>query len=374
MTGERPDIALLLVAAAGGGAERAMIGVLNRLVHQGYTVDIVLVRKKGPFLGEIDSAIRVVELGAGKVRNTLLPLNRYMKTMRPKLLISALTATDPFALLGKALFGWKGSSVHISVQNAPEASARSSKDPLTRAWPNTIRWLYRFAASVNAISNGVARDVERLMRRPAGSIPVIHNPVDIERARAMAAEPPEHPWLRDKTVPVLLAVGRLTLQKDLPTLLRAHAKLRAERPVRLVILGEGEDRAALEALAAELGTAGDVAMPGFTANPFAAMAAADVFVLSSRWEGFANVVAEALACAAKVVSTDCPSGPAEILEDGRYGTLVPIRDADALAAAMGAAIDAEADRDALRARAADFAIDGIARQYRELFAGKGLIA
>jgi len=367
------DIALLLVAAAGGGAERAMIGVLNRLVHEGYAVDIVLVRKTGPFLGEIDPAIRVVDLGAGKVRNTLLPLNRYMRETRPRLLISALTATDPFALLGKALFGWKGSKLHISVQNAPSASARASKDPLTRAWPLTIRWLFRFATSVNAISHGVARDVERLMGVPEGAIAVIHNPVDIPRARALATEKPAHPWLADKTVPVLLAVGRLTMQKDFPTLLRAHAALCRTRPVRLVILGEGEDRAALEALVRELGTTDDVALPGFDSNPFAAMAAADVFVLSSRWEGFANVVAEALACGTRVVSTDCPSGPAEILENGRHGRLVPVGDVDALAAGMAAALDAPADRAALQGRADDFALDRIAGLYRELFRDRGLI-
>jgi glycosyltransferase involved in cell wall biosynthesis len=368
------DIAILLVAAAGGGAERAMIGVANILVHQGYAIDIVLVRKSGPFLGEIDPAIRVVDLGAGKVRRTLWPLNRYMRKARPGLLISALHATDPFALLGKALFRWPGSKVHISVQNAPSASAGGSSELLARLWPGVLRHLSRFAASLNAISDGVARDVEAITGKPEGSIAVIHNPVDIPRATAMAAEPPNHPWLRDKTVPVLLAVGRLTMQKDFPTLLRAHARLRVTRDVRLVILGEGEDRASLEALVRELGTADSVAMPGFDTNPFAAMAAADVFVLSSRWEGFANVVAEALASGAKVVSTDCPSGPAEILENGRYGTLVPIQNVEALAAAMGAAIDADVDRDALRARAADFALEGIANRYRELFAARGLIA
>jgi len=350
-----------------------MIGVLNRLVQQNYTVDIVLVRKTGPFLGEIDPAIRIVDLGAGKVFNTLLPLNRYMRETRPGLLISALTATDPFALLGKAVFGWKGSQLHISVQNAPSASASASKDLVVRAWPLIIRWFYRFAASINAISHGVARDVEQLMRLSEGSIAVIHNPVDIARARALAAEVPAHPWLAEKTIPVLLAVGRLTRQKDFPTLLRAHARLRESRPVRLVILGEGGDRAALEALARELGTEGDVALPGFDPNPFAAMAAADVFVLSSRWEGFANVIAEALACGTKVVSTDCPSGPAEILEDGIHGRLVPVGDIDALATAMGEALDAPADREALRTRADDFALDRIADGYHELFRERRLI-
>ncbi|MES2444551.1 MAG: glycosyltransferase [Pseudomonadota bacterium] len=366
------DIALVLVSASGGGAERAMIGVMNQLAQAGLKIDVVLVRKTGPFLGEIDPAIRIVDLGARKVRRMLLPLNRYVKREKPGLIVSALTATDPFVLLGKALFRWQ-SKLHISVQNAPTASA-VSHDFYFRIWPQVIRRFYRFADSLNAISDGVARDTETLIGRPAGSIAVIHNPVDIPRAAAMAAEAPNQLWLRDKAGPVLLAVGRLTMQKDFPTLLRAHARLRETRPVRLVILGEGEDRAALEALADELGTVDSVAMPGFDANPFAAMAAADVFVLSSRWEGFANVVAEALASGTKVVSTDCPSGPAEILENGRYGTLVPIQDVDALAAAMGAAIDAPVDRDALRARAADFALDGIAGKYRDLFRARGLIA
>ncbi|MCW3848506.1 glycosyltransferase [Sphingomonas sp. LB-2] len=365
------DIALVLVAASGGGAERAMIGVMNSLVKTGLKIDVVVVRKTGPFLGEIDPAIRVVDLGAGKVRKMLLPLAGYVKREKPTLIVSALTATDPFVLIGKALFRWK-SKVHISVQNAPTASAVSD-DFYFRIWPRVIRWFYRFAESLNAISAGVGRDVERLTGKPEGSIAVIHNPVDIPRAAAMAAERPSHPWLADKTEPVLLAVGRLTMQKDFPTLLRAHAKLRATRPVRLVILGEGEDRVSLEALAGELGTAESVAMPGFDANPFAAMAAADVFVLSSRWEGFANVVAEALACGTRVVSTDCPSGPAEILENGRYGTLVPIQHVEALADAMGAAIDAPVDRDALRARANDFALERIAAQYDAMFRERGLI-
>jgi glycosyltransferase involved in cell wall biosynthesis len=366
------DIAFILVGASGGGAERAMIGVANALVSHGYAIDIVLVRKRGPFLRDIHSAIRVIDLKAGKVRKTLLPLHRYMKRERPSLLVSALTATDPFLLAGKLLFRWR-SDIHVSTQNAPSASARVSSDFLVRAWPWVIRRLYRFAKSHSAISTGVAHDVEHLMGRPEGDIPIIHNPVDIPRARAMAAEVPNHPWLAEKNIPVILAVGRLTRQKDYPTLLRAHARLRAERPVRLLILGEGEDRAQLEALARELGTSEDVAMPGFDANPFAAMAAADVFVLSSRWEGFANVVAEALACGAKVVSTDCPSGPAEILENGKYGSLVPIQDIDALSSAIDDAIDSPADRDVLRERANVFALKGIAEQYRQLFIARGYI-
>lgn len=367
------DIAFILVGASGGGAERAMIGVANELARAGLSIDMVLVRKEGPFLDEIDAGVRIVDLKAHKVRRTLGPLNRYVRAERPRLLVSALIATDAYVLLGKALFRWP-TKIHVSVQNSPSASAGVSQNSYARRWPWIIRALYRFADSLNGISLGVAEDVERIMGKPRGFVPVIHNPVDIPRARARAAEPPNHPWLRDGGEPVLLAVGRLVKQKDVPTLLRAHALLCRTRPARLLILGEGEDRTSLEAMARELGTSERVAMPGFDSNPFAAMAAAEVFVLSSRWEGFANVVAEALACGAKVVSTDCPSGPAEILDHGRFGSLVPIGVAEALAEALATAIDAAPDRDALRARAAAFALDGVAQQYRRLFEKRGLLA
>ena len=366
------DIAFLLVSASGGGAERAMIGVANHLVRSGLTIDLVLVRKTGPFLADVDPAIRIVDLGAGAVRRTLLPLNNYVNRARPQLLVSALASTDPFALVGKALFRWK-TKLHISVQNAPSASEGVSSDAFARRWPRMIRLLYRFADSINAISQGVAHDVETIMGKPAGSIPVINNPVDIRMARDRAEEPSGIEWLAKKNVPVLLAVGRLIKQKDLPTLFHAFAQLRNGRKAKLVILGEGPDRASLEALARELKIESDVLMPGFAANPFAAMAAADLFVLASRWEGFANVVAEALACGTKVVSTDCPSGPAEILDDGRFGALVPVGDAAALAAALDVALDSKVDRDRLRTRAEAFSLDHIAESYLELFRQRGLI-
>ncbi|WP_406701374.1 glycosyltransferase [Sphingomonas canadensis] len=362
----------MLPAANGGGAERAMIGVAGCLARSGISVEIALVRKTGPFLDDIDPAIRIVDLGAGKLRKALFPLNRYVRAAKPRLIVSPIVGTDALVLLGKALFRWD-SKVHISVQNSPSASAGVSQDAIARHWPTLIRTLYRFAASINGISEGVAQDVERIMKRPAGSVPVINNPVDIASVQEKAASEPEYAWLRDKKAPVLLAVGRLVRQKDVPTLLKAFALLRKERDARLIILGEGPDRPALEALAATLGISDDLLMPGFSSNPFSAMAASDVFVLSSRWEGFANVVAEALACGTKVVSTDCPSGPAEILENGRHGTLVPIGDEAALARAMGEAIDSKIDPAQLRERAADFSLDRIAESYRQLFQARGLI-
>jgi glycosyltransferase involved in cell wall biosynthesis len=168
----------------------------------------------------------------------------------------------------------------------------------------------------------------------------------------------------------VLGVGRLHRQKDFPTLLRAFATLRAQRPARLVILGEGAERESLEAMARELGIAEDVLMPGFVDNPAAWMRRAGVFVLSSAWEGFALVVLEALAVGCAVVSTDCPHGPREILADGIFGALVPVGDAGAMATAMAAALDAPPARARLQERAAAFSGDAMVRRFRELLAGE----
>lgn len=366
------NIAFILPAPNGGGAERAMIAVANRMAADGAQVDMLLVRREGPFLCDIAGSVRIIDLAAGNIRKALPALRRYMRAERPPLLISALVGTDVLALVGKALFRWP-THLHLSVQNAPVASAGVSQDALERRWPLIIRTLYRFADSLNGISIGVARDVEALMGKAQGGVPVINNPVDIARARARSAEAPAHSWLARKSGPVVLAVGRLVRQKDYPTLLRAFRIVRERRPgARLLILGEGQDRAEVEAEIHALGLADAVAMPGFDDNPFAAMAAADVFVLASRWEGFANVVAEALACGATVVSTDCPSGPGEILAGGEYGRLAPVGDAAALADAIGAALAEPADPDVSRRRAEEFSLDRVVAGYRALFAAHGL--
>ena len=222
---------------------------------------------------------------------------------------------------------------------------------------------YRFADVVACVSQGMADDLQALTHLPAGKIRTLYNPVVDEGLPARAAAPLDHPWFAPGEPPVLLGIGRLHPQKDFATLLRAFASVRALRAARLLILGEGEERTALEALASELGIAADVALPGFAANPFAYLSRAGAFVLSSRWEGLPTVVIEALACGAPVVSTDCPSGPDEILQGGRLGALTPVGDADALARAMLETLAAPPDPAAGRARAQDFAVAPAAQAY-----------
>jgi glycosyltransferase involved in cell wall biosynthesis len=198
---------------------------------------------------------------------------------------------------------------------------------------------------------------------------VIHNPIVTPQLLEAARAEPDHPWLRTSQPPIILGAGRLTRQKDFPTLVRAFAQLAPHTDARLIIIGEGGERAALERLIGALGLDSRVDLPGFVRNPSSFMRRARLFVLSSAWEGFGNVLVEAMAVGTPVVSTDCPSGPREILADGAFGALVPPADPQALARAMLGALEQLADPDALRRRAADFDVEIAARRYLECFFG-----
>lgn len=197
-----------------------------------------------------------------------------------------------------------------------------------------VRSFYPWADTISAVSEGVADDLAQVVGIPRERIEVIHNPGVMPELRNKAQAPLDHPWFQPDQPPVVLAVGSLTVQKDFPTLIRSIAHVQETRPVRLLILGEGQDRPELEALVRQLGLEESVSLPGFVANPYAYMARASVFVLSSRWEGLPTVLMEALYCGAPVVATDCPSGPREILRDGQYGQLVPVGNVTTLAHAI----------------------------------------
>jgi len=213
-----------------------------------------------------------------------------------------------------------------------------------------------------AVSRGVADDLARLTGLPREKIQVIYNPVVTPELFVKAEEPLGHPWFAAGEPPVILGVGRLHEAKDFQTLIRAFALVRKKRVARLVILGEGEERPKLEALVRELGLEEEVALPGFVDNPFKYMKRAGVFVLSSQWEGFGNVLVEAMACGTPVVSTACPSGPEEILENGRWGRLVSVGDVDALAEAIILTLDDKNHPDVAR-RALDFGVQRAIDEY-----------
>ncbi len=357
-----PRIAIFLPSLEGGGAERVYINLANRFVASGLPVDMVLVWARGPYLSELDARIRVVDLAVRSKVQTIPALARYLRRDPPQVLLSAMDISNVAALLARQLSGRRvrvvvSCHVHLSSQ------AKHGQRLHDRALPWLARLLYPGADRIVAVSRGVAEDLAKLLKRPIERIDVIYNPIAVDTVRAQAAAKAGHPWLREGEPPVLLSVGRLIPQKDYPTLFRAVAKVRQNRAVRLIVLGEGPERAALEQLADQIGISDILAMPGFVDNPFAYMRQARLFVLASRWEGFGLVIIEALACGCPVLSTDCPSGPAEILERGKHGRLAPVGDVDAMARAIEESLDAPVDSEGLVMRARDFDLDRIARMY-----------
>ncbi|HEY8366975.1 MAG TPA: glycosyltransferase, partial [Bacteroidia bacterium] len=254
----------------------------------------------------------------------------------------------------------------VREANTISVSSKNSLNFKARILPLLMKLLYPSADAVIAVSEGVAKDLTQIIGLPAEKVKVIYNPVITPEIFKKAEEPIKHPWFAPGELPVILGVGRLTKQKDFVTLIRAFDIVRKEYPSRLVILGEGEERPKLEALVKELGLEQYVYMPGFEENPFKYMKHAAVFVLSSRWEGLPNVLIQALALGTPVVSTDCPSGPREILSAGKYGTLVPVGDYDALAKAIIINLKLKKERYMVREIVSLFMNEEICRKYIEV--------
>jgi glycosyltransferase involved in cell wall biosynthesis len=288
---------------------------------------------------------------------------RYLRQRRPDALISAVVYFNLEAVWAARLAG-VDTRVLVSERTAPSMML-DGDNWRSRFLAPLMRRAYQQADVIVAVSSALGDDVAAVTGIPRARIQTIYNPVVGPELARLAAEPVEHPWFRPGGPPVILSAGRLSAQKDFPTLVRAFGRLRTGRPARLVILGAatGDDHkterriAELRVLAEGLGIAADLDVLGFVHNPYAYMARAGLFALSSAYEGFGNVLVEAMACGCPVVSTDCPTGPREILDGGRYGPLVPVGDDAALAAAMVALLDRPPDRDRLEERAAEFTVD-----------------
>ncbi|MCB1875357.1 MAG: glycosyltransferase [Chromatiales bacterium] len=328
----------------------------------GHPVDIVAARTQGAHVEALPAGARLIRLAARHSTTALPALVRYLRNEPPSVLLAAKERAIRTAVLAKRL---SGSQVPLYGRMGTTLSAAlEGGNPLSRSIRYALlRNAYRRLDGLIAVSGGVADDVEKIAGMERTRIHVIRNPV-IGPWLAKAAEAdPQHPWFGDGGDPIVLGAGRLTRQKDFPTLLRAFALANRHRGCRLIILGEGRDRQALLDLANELGVADRVDLPGFRANPHALMARADVFVLSSLWEGSPNVLTEAMALGAPVVSTDCPSGPREVLDGGRLAPLVPMSDPDALAKAIVHSLEQPPQRAMLQEAVRDYHMDVAARHY-----------
>ena len=326
-------IGMFLATVNFGGTERVMLNLARGFIDRCLQVDLVLSRGEDVFLKSIPPTAKVLDFNDKRVLHSIPKLVRYLRRTRPAAILSA---SDHVNLVAIAAHRWARvpTRLVVSVHTTLSAATKDARQPKERMIPTLARWLYPRSHRVVCVSRGVANDLIRLCRLPAEKVEVIYNPVVTPDLIAQSLEPVDHPWLTSRDVPVILSVGRLKAPKDFATLIRAFARVRQHYDARLIILGEGEDRPALEQLVANLGLKDWIAMPGFVDNPYAWMRRADVFVLSSYWEGFGVVLVEAMACGTPVVATDCPSGPREILENGKWGKLVPVSDEMAMAEAI----------------------------------------
>ena len=355
-------ICLFLPSLEGGGAERMILVLANGFSRRGYSVDIVLAQAKGPFLREVSSEVNVIDLKASRTLMALPGLMGYLRRERPAVMLSTLSNANVIALIAGR---FSGVSTRLVVREACTLATIEAGKYVAKA----MQWTYPWAERVIVISNGVGDYLSTCIGLTAQKMQAIYNPAITASFSEKVMEPIDHPWFQPGEPPVILGVGRLTVQKDFPTLIRAFADVRAKRVVRLVVLGEGKDRVELEALVKSLGVQDDVALPGFVDNPYPYMRAAALFVLSSQWEGFGNVLAEAMACGTPVVSTDCPSGPNEILENGRWGTLVPMDNWIALSGAIVDRMDSNAPVGMVESVMNRFHEDRITEEYLDVLIG-----
>jgi glycosyltransferase involved in cell wall biosynthesis len=399
-------IAFLLDNLSGGGAERVILNLASGFASAGFVVDLLVCKMKGELKDRIPSNVNLVQLGASSslrgivaafvvdpgclqpvlamfARTAKLPgtfksltaITRYLKARQPQALLSALPKSNINAVLaGRSSGGATRIAVGVHVNySAQSRMAKEENEIFDNYWLTMIRRYYHQADVVVAVSRGAEKDISEYLGLPRERVTSVYNPIATPDIRVLCEAVPDHPWFGADGAAVILGIGRFAAQKNFPLLLEAFASVRRQRDVRLVLLGGNVSsdkqrrlRQALIVQARSLGVEHDFAMPGFVDNPFAYLNRAAVFVLSSDHEGLPNVLVEALLCGCQVVSTDCPSGPAEILDNGKYGELVPVGDACKLADAICRTLDAPKDKDFLRSRGGEFSIEKAVDHYRRI--------
>ncbi len=386
----------------GQGAEQVACILAAGLAAKGHAIDFLIEDPEGALLDSLPENVSIVHLTASKterlrdtitlwasfIRNCLAApgsgrlefltaLGRFLFGRRPPLraLRRYIARQQPVAILGMlnhpclslllaAQTGVGKTHVLVAIHNNLSKSVVEAKSKRMQELPLLMRHLYPRADRVIAVSDGVRQDAQSCTGVDARQIKTIFNPIFRPGLAELAAERPAHAWFDpDDPCPVVLGVGKLKPQKDFETLLAAFAKVLRQRRARLIILGEGDGRSQLQATAAALGIADSVDLPGHVSNPYAFLASSSVFVLSSAWEGLPTVVIEALACGCPVVSTDCPSGPREILDGGRFGKLVPVGDAEGIARAIVETLDDPPPRAPLIERAGMFNLEDSVAAY-----------
>lgn len=360
-------LAIFMPSLRGGGAERVVVNLISEMINYCEDIDLVLVRAEGPYLHQVPESVRIVNLGSSSVFLSLPKLVCYLRRERPKFLLSIMDHCNIVALVAR-LLSCVPVKVLISIHNTLSRATLYEKNVRGKLIPVLARVLYRYADKIIAVSQGVADDLRRVFKTELTNLTVIYNPVIMPELFKMAVSSEGNQHIISSNDKIVLGVGRLSHAKDFKTLIRAFHVVSHHADAKLIILGEGEERPFLEDLIRELRLADKVFLAGFTKNPYSIMKAASVFVLSSIYEGLPTVLIEALALELPVVSTDCESGPKEILESAGVGVLVKIGDIKGMADAILASLNGEntpcTDSDKWKI----FTVEHATKRYLELFA------
>ncbi|MGB5831099.1 MAG: glycosyltransferase [Thiohalocapsa sp.] len=355
-------IACFFSTSGHSGVDRAAKHLIPALAKRGYCVDLLKVRRHGPELDDVPDGVRVIDLGSRHTYACIPSITRYLRRERPEVMLSDKDRVNRSALAARTL---ARVPTRLIFSSGTTISIDLANRGVLERWVqrNSMRHLYPRANRVIVTSAGVANDMSEYSGLDRDHIQVVASPVVPESLFEQDQPLPDHAWFAPGEPPVILGVGELCSRKDFETLIRAFARLRRTGACRLMILGRGSQRNQLLGLAQDLGVDADFALPGFVSDPYRYMAHAALVAFTSLWEGLGFVLIEALAVGTPVVSTDCPSGPSEILQGGRYGPLTPLRDPDALANAIARTLDEPLAPELLRQAARPYAIEASADAY-----------
>ena len=357
-------VGFILASLNVGGVEKNTLRLIKGLLNKEYKVDLLLVSNEGIYINQLDKRLNIINLNTKKVSRSIFKISEYLKKYGPLALITAKDYINIIVILASLLSKTKTKIItSTNTQVSIQLSTQKKTSKIINKW--LMRMIYPFATNLVAVSMGVADDLAAIIGVNVNKIHVIYNPIVDEEIRTNENKFVDIPHIKSDDT-LLVSAGRLSNEKDYPTLLEAIRIAKNKRNVKLIILGEGEQRKNLENMITRLELKDSVYLIGEVLNPYPYMKKADLFILSSRWEGFANVIVEALAVGTPVVSTDCPSGPSEILDAGNYGLLVPVGDPKSLAEGIIEALDKAWDKELLKNRANKFSVEVAVNSYLDL--------
>lgn len=360
-------IAFFLPALSFGGIEANTIRLAKSFIEKGYDIELLLGRAQGEYLERIDKSLKVINFNKKRSIGMIYSLVRYMKKEKPDIVYTGGEQANIILMLAKLLS--PKTKVIISIRTNLTVEYKETERIIKKKlYPLLSKYLYKLADSIVTVSKGVADDVNKFLNLPKSKLTVIYNPIIDDEIFNLMEQRNSHPWLNDDQYKVIVSVGRLVNQKNFSLLIKAFKKVKEQLPeAKLIILGEGPEKQKLKYLIEELEMEKDVTLEGFVQNPYSYMKKSDLFVLSSKWEGFGNVIVEALATGTPVVSTKCPSGPDEILENGKFGYLVNLNDVEQMSTAILHELSTpSADEKKRKARAEKFSVESATIQYIKL--------